>query len=94
MDSLLESIKASGRGCYWNTHFTGTLCNADDLIILALPPDAVRKMTAECEESHGLRFNATKLICFGDQCPLRKLVSGSVGSLYRSLTPLFTSATV
>ena len=56
MDSLLESLKASERGCYWNTHFAGAFCYADDLTILAPSPDALRFMIAECEtfaEPHG-----------------------------------------
>ena len=68
-DSLLECLQASGRGCYWDNHFAGALCYADDLTILAPSPDALRKMIADCEafsQSHGLRFNASKtqLICF------------------------------
>ena len=67
MDSLRIS-QGQGRGCFLNTHFAGAFCYADDLTILAPSPDALRKMTAECEsfvESHGLRFNGTKtqLIC-------------------------------
>ena len=54
---------------YWEDHFSGALCYADDLTILAPCPDALRKMLAHCEEfaeSHGIRFNASKtqLICF------------------------------
>ena len=69
VDSLLESLRASGRGCHWEDHFSGALCYADDLTILAPCPDALRKMLAHCEEfaeSHGIRFNASKtqLICF------------------------------
>ena len=65
----MECLQASGRGCYWDNHFTGALCYADDLTILAPSPDALRKMIADCEafgQSHGLRFNASKtqLICF------------------------------
>ena len=69
VDSLLESLRACGRGCYWEGHFSGALCYADDLTILAPSPDALRKMLAHCEEyagSHGICFNASKtqLICF------------------------------
>ena len=69
VDSLLESLRACGLGCYWEDHFSGALCYADDLTILAPCPDALRKMLAFCEEyaeSHGIRFNASKtqLICF------------------------------
>ena len=50
VDSLLESLHACGRGCYWEDHFSGALCYADDLTILAPCPDALRKMLALCEE--------------------------------------------
>lgn len=49
IDSLLESLRASGRGCYWGNHFSGALCYADNLIILAPSPDGLRKMLAHCE---------------------------------------------
>ena len=69
LDSLLESLRAGGRGCYWRSHFAGALCYADDLTVLAPSPDALRKMLAQCEayaQSHGIRFNVSKtqLICF------------------------------
>ena len=44
VDSLLESLRACGLGCYWEDHFSGALCYADDLTILAPCPDALRKM--------------------------------------------------
>jgi len=69
LDSLLNSLQSSGRGCYWRQHFSGALCYADDLTILAPSPDALRKMLSDCEtyaDSHGIRFNVSKtqLICF------------------------------
>lgn len=69
IDTLLESLQASGRGCHWDSLYAGAFCYADDLTILAPSPDALRKMIVDCEafaESHGLRFNASKtqLICF------------------------------
>ena len=50
-------------------HFYGALRYADDLMILAPSPDALRKMLAHREEyagSHGIPFHASKtqLICF------------------------------
>ena len=48
LDSLLECLQASGRGCYWDNYFAGALCYADDLTILAPSPDALRKMIADC----------------------------------------------
>ena len=69
LDGLLDSLRTSGRGCYWEDHFSGAFCYADDLTILAPSPDALRKMLALCEQyaqAHGIQFNAdkTQLICF------------------------------
>jgi len=69
LDSLLDSLCSSGRGCFWENHFCGVLCYADDLTILAPSPDALRKMLAQCEAyavSHDIRFNVSKtqFICF------------------------------
>ena len=69
LDSLLETLCSSGRGCYWENHFSGALCCADYLTILAPSPDAHRKMLTICEEfaqTHGIVLNASKtqIICF------------------------------
>ena len=69
LDSLLDSLCSSGRGCFGGNHFCGALCYADDLIILAPSPDALRKMLAQSEAyavSHDIRFivSKTQLICF------------------------------
>ena len=69
LDGLLDSLRTSGCGCYWEDHFSRALCYADDLTILASSPDALRKMLALCEhyaQAHGIQFNAdkTQLICF------------------------------
>ncbi len=34
LDSLLESLRSGGRG-FWDNHFCGALCYADNLTILA-----------------------------------------------------------
>ena len=69
LDSLLETLCASGCGCYWEDHFSGALRYADDPFILAPSPDALRKMLTICEEfpqTHGVVLNAsmTQIICF------------------------------
>ena len=69
LNSLLETLRASGCGCYWEDHFSGALCYADDLTILAPSPDALRKMLTICEEfaqTHGIVLNASKtqITCF------------------------------
>ena len=70
MDELLLQLKHNAVGCHWDHHFAGAFCYADDLILLAPSPSALRIMLHTCESfsaSHGLKFNATKtqLIRFG-----------------------------
>ena len=70
VDSLLDALRASGRGCYWHSLFAGAFCYADDLTIFAPSADGLRKRLSVCEEfasSHRVRFNPakTQLICFG-----------------------------
>ena len=69
-DILLNLLKDSGVGCYWDGLFVGALGYADDLILLAPSPSALRLMLNLCESfaySYGLKFNASKtqLIRFG-----------------------------
>ena len=69
LDSLLDSLCSSGRGCFWGNHFCGVLHYADNLTILAPSPDTLRKMLAQCEAYavfHDIHFNVSKtqLICF------------------------------
>ena len=71
MDILLNKLKECGVGCYWDGLFVGAICYADDLILLAPCPSALRTMPPSlCESfanSYGLKFNAgkTQLIHFG-----------------------------
>ncbi len=41
IDDLLGSL---GVGCYWDSLFAGAMCYADDLVLLAPSPSAVRLM--------------------------------------------------
>ena len=50
LDSLLETLYSCGCGCYWENHFSGALCYADGITILAPSPDALRKMLTICED--------------------------------------------
>ena len=34
IDDLLTELEKKGVGCYWNNHFVGTLCYADDIALL------------------------------------------------------------
>ena len=69
MDELLIRLSNAGVGCYINHFFTGSLCYADDLVLLAPSPSALRSLLQLCEvfaAEHGIFFNAakTQLICF------------------------------
>ena len=69
LDGLLEELCVSGVGCHWRWMFAGVFCYADDLVLLAPCPSALRTMLSIClsyAQSHGLVFNAakTQLICF------------------------------
>ena len=63
MDILLNMLKDCGVGCYWDGVFVGALGYADDIILLAPCPSALRLMLTTCESfasSFGLKFNASK----------------------------------
>ena len=63
MDDLLDQLRQLGVGCFWESHYAGPLCYADDLVLLAPSPSALRLMLSSCQEfalERGLRFNATK----------------------------------
>ena len=63
IDDLLMNLKSLGVGCYWDGLFTGAVCYADDLALLAPSPSALRIMIRCCEDfagCRGLRFNPSK----------------------------------
>ena len=69
LDSLLKELSLSGVGCRWRWMFAGVFSFADDIVLLAPCPSALRKMLSLCStyaESHGIIFNTekTQLICF------------------------------
>ena len=62
IDNLLDDLSSLGVGCFCDCLFTGALYYADDLVILAPSPAALRIMLHCCEDfalSHGLPFNAS-----------------------------------
>ena len=68
LDGLLQKLADSGAGCRGHL-FAGTVCYADDIVLLAPCPSALRILLNICStyaSTHGLRFNAekTQLICF------------------------------
>lgn len=63
IDELLQQLEQLGVGCFWNHHFVGAVCYADDIALLAPSPSALRLMLMKCScfaESHSLLFNAKK----------------------------------
>ena len=69
LDGLLEELARSGVGCHCGCLFAGAICYADDIVLLAPCPSALRIMLQICDkyaQNHGLSFNAnkTQLICF------------------------------
>ena len=41
IDDLLLELERQGIGCYWNKHFVGAVCYADDITLLAPSPSAL-----------------------------------------------------
>ena len=73
VDDLLTELENKGVGCYWNNHFVGALCYADDIALLAPSPAALRLMLDTCSSfasSRSLLFNASKtqLVRFSRTC--------------------------
>ena len=76
LDGLLQKLADSGVGCHWGHLFAGAVCYADDIVLLAPCPSALRIVLNICSSyasTNGLRFNADKthLICFHlrQSCP-------------------------
>lgn len=70
VDGLIKNLRTSGLGCTINGLYSGILCYADDITLLASSLMVMQKMLAICEsyaKGHAIEFNATKseAICFG-----------------------------
>lgn len=60
VDDLLTELENKGVGYYWNNHFVGALCYADDIALLAPSPAALRLMLdtySSFASSRSLLFN-------------------------------------
>ena len=69
LDELFARLSNLGVGCHFGNTFVGGLGYADDIVLLAPSPSALRMLLRECEVfalQFGLTFNAakTQLICF------------------------------
>ena len=63
LDDLLTDLSNLGVGCFWGSMFAGALRYADDLVLLAPSPSALKIMLQCCESfalEHGFCFNASK----------------------------------
>jgi len=63
VDDLLIKLKRSGVGCFVGLNFTGALAYADDIVLMAPTPSAMRKLLAICDEyaaQYDIIFNAEK----------------------------------
>ena len=56
IDDLLVRLSLSGVGCYIGLNFAGVLAYADDIVLLAPSPTAMRKLLAICD-SYALEFD-------------------------------------
>ena len=63
IDDLLTTLEGRGVGYYWNYHFVGDVCYADDVALLVPSSSALRCMLNTCvsfADHHHLTFSATK----------------------------------
>ena len=66
IDNLLLRLKSANIGCFIGNIYTGCLAYADDLTLLSLTADAMRRMLDICSEyakDFSLSFNASKSKC-------------------------------
>lgn len=66
IDNLLILLSKSGVGCCMGRHFLGALAYADDIVLLAPSPTAMRKMLHLCESyayDFNITFNSSKSKC-------------------------------
>ena len=48
VNDLLQELKKTGVECYWDNHFVGALCYADDIALLAPSAAALRILLRTC----------------------------------------------
>ena len=79
IDGLLKSLAELGIGCFIGNTFVGILAYADDLVLLAPSPNAMRLMLKKCDEyadEFNIVFNANKSKCLFATCRRRHLRLG------------------
>ena len=63
IDDLLYRLSQSGVGCFVGAYFCGALAYADDIVLLAPCPSAMRKLLAICDNyaaAYDIQFNPEK----------------------------------
>ena len=63
IDELLLRLESRGIGCFWNHHFVGAVCYADDIVLLSPSASGLRSMLNVCSDfasRHSLIFDASK----------------------------------
>ena len=63
IDGLLTKLSESGVGCYMGDNFLGALGYADDIVLIAPSPSAMRKLLAICDgyaSDYDIIFNTDK----------------------------------
>jgi Reverse transcriptase (RNA-dependent DNA polymerase) len=63
IDDLLLQLSQSGVGCFVGLHFVGALAYADDIVLIAPSPLAMRKLLAICDayaSEYDIEFNGSK----------------------------------
>jgi hypothetical protein len=86
-DGLLSELSKAGIGCFMGSFFVGALAYADDLVLLAPTPHAMRLMLSICDKyasNYEVLFNAKKSKCLiispnGSVSRNNNLVSFQVG---------------
>ena len=85
IDQLLINLASSGVGCYVGLNFVGALAYADDIVLLAPTPTAMRKLLSICDIyalKYDIIFNATKskflVVIPGIRRSLQNILSGIV----------------
>ena len=78
IDGLLRRLYESGVGCYVGHVYTGALSYADDVVLLARTPRALRIMLQICEE-FAKEFSVVLMllnlcVCWCQRLPLRHLI--------------------
>jgi len=92
IDDLLIKLSCSGVGCHIGLNFVGALAYADDIVLVAPTPSAMRKLLAICDDyaaEFNIIFNADKSNfivvaarkrrhLYSDMCAYRFYIGGKI----------------